>query len=141
MRRSVAASSPISGLTAALFTVFGSSAEAAILYKCMVNQVLEVDPVGQLVSTDFTKLAEGKEFVFDAATGTFRQDSIDWQFDVVSPGSESNSLKAVRILDGPAATVLQTLVIRTWKNGEFIFAWDNEVRSGVCRAALYEEQN
>ena len=141
MQRNVANSVLFAGLIGACLTVLGRPADAAIIYKCTVNLALEVEATGELVSTDLTKLAEGREFVFDAGTGVYREGPIDWRFNVVSPGSASNSLKAVRVFEGPAATVLQTLVIRTWSNGEFIFAWDEEVRSGVCRATLYEEQN
>ena len=128
------------GFPAVAFALTAGSPALALSYACKIVDLWKVETNGQLVPIEFGK-TESREFTFDAATGTYRKDSIRWEFDVAFPGSGSNSLKAIRVFQGPADVVLQTLVIRTWSEGEFIFSWHGEIRTGKCRATLYEEQN
>jgi hypothetical protein len=104
------------------------------MFVCRVLDVGQVAENGRIADTPFTDLVEKSrpKFTFDPATGAYVDGLIQWSFSVVQRASIENSLKAVRILEGPATVVVQYLTIETFENNNFLFVWDTEVRSGTC---------
>jgi hypothetical protein len=111
-----------------------SNATAQGTFICRVLDVGQVGSDGRLLDNRYTSLIEDSDmtFSFDPETGSYAEDLITWRFRVLQNGTEENSLKAIRILEGPAATVVQYLSIETFAENSFLFAWDTEVRSGTC---------
>ena len=116
------------------FAIFGTCACADSSFVCTTLDVGQVVEDGSISDTGFTKLVEDSRptFTFDSRTGTYVSGSIRWEFDVLQTGNAENSLKAIRVVKGPASVVVQYLSIETFQTNNFLFVWNTEVWSGTC---------
>ena len=126
-------------LITAVFALACQSAEAEDWFDCSVNHSFELDDGGfleeQRVSAFMRQNYPGvseRNFSFDRDSGRYLEGSIEWQFSVVQKGDDKNSMKSLRLIEGPATNVLQTLQINTFSKNEFIYVFGDEVRAGYC---------
>ena len=120
---------------ACVFPTISIAASAQPIYNCSVEYVRQLNETGKLEKSDWAELIQDSNFSFsfNPYTGLYRSNAgIEWQFEVVADGDSKNSLKAVRIFRGSASIVLQTLIIMTWSNDEFLFSDHDETYSGTC---------
>lgn len=117
----------------------GQSAEAEDWFDCSVNHSFQLDDGGfleeQRVSAFMRRNHPGiveRSFSFDRDSGRYVEGSIDWQFSVIQKGDDENSMKALRLVEGAATKVLQTLQINTFSENEFIYVLGDEVSAGYC---------
>jgi len=126
-----------------IFSTISIAASAQPVYQCAVKHVRQLNEAGKLTKNDWAELLQDSNlsFSFNPYTGLYRSNgNIEWQFEIVEDGdSTRNSLKAIRIYRGSASTVLQTLIILTWSNNEFLFSYLDETHSGTCALEVEQE--
>ncbi len=116
---------------------FGTVSFAADSYKCTVEDVSQLDDVGELTKTAWMQVYKGKEFVVDVSTGRMiggiTNANAAGQPQVLDSGSEEQSLKVITIF-GPNVAV-DYLLVRVFQEGAqkpFIFVTGEAVLSGTC---------
>ncbi len=116
--------------------IFISSANAEISYNCGVKKIVQLSEKGNLVQTEWTKMLEKQKerIIFVPNSGFFKilGNSQNLKFEVIENGNSANSLKAIRIVQGPASTVLETFRINTFAKSEFLYVSGDTVRTGTC---------
>jgi hypothetical protein len=107
----------------------------ANLYRCTILQSGKVSG-GYLRDTNWTKgLRESmNEIIFDPVHSRLIWGKTAHNFQIVQQGSNQNSLVAVRLHQGIASFVVQTIHIQTWeKDMPFIYQDVTEVYTGTCK--------
>jgi hypothetical protein len=126
-------------LAAAIVVLMSQSAHAEDWFDCQVNHsflldhggFLEEERVSAFMRQNYPAVVE-KSFSFDRDSGRYVDRTINWQFSIVQKGDAENSMMALRLVEGPATKVLQTLQIKTYSKNEFIYVFGAEVSAGYC---------
>ena len=120
-----------------LAILVGAPAFAADSYKCTVISASGLDDDGELSSSNWTELHQGKEFVLDVATGRMigevTNSNARSEPEILDPGSDDQSLKVITVF-GPNVYI-DYLLVRVYHEGDtkpFIFVTGETVLSGTC---------
>lgn len=108
-------------------------------FFCEVKSVQSLTDSGVLHVSEWNKVQraspEFEAIYFNAGSGElrFRNSDTTWQYQVVQKASADNSLKAVRVYNGIADTVVQFLKIQTFEESMPFILIDDEIITGNCK--------